>query len=258
VTDGARRWRLVRAGGDAVPASVRRFTARARRRRLRAARPWLVALGVLALAAGAWAVVFQTPLLGVSRIHVVGTRLVTPDEVRGAAGVPAGTPLARVDLDAVTRRVRALAPVERATVSRDWPDTLTVRVVERTPAAAVPAGQRFAIIDRTGVVFDSAPQRPADLPVVAVATPRPDDPTTRAALTVLAALTPELRGALVSLVAEAPTRIRLELSEGRAIIWGDATANDAKAQTVTGLLAGKSKGKVIDVSALPVVTMGER
>jgi cell division protein FtsQ len=256
VTDGApRRWRLVRARRDAVPASVRRFSARARERRVRAARPWLIGLAVLAILGGLYAVVFQTSLLGVSRLHVVGVHLLTPDDVRAAAGVQPGTPLARVDVGAVTRRVGRLAPVARATVSRDWPDALTVRVVERTPAAAVPVGPQFAIVDGTGVVFQTAPQRPAGLPVVAVASPGPDDPTTRAVLTVLGALTQELRAALVSLVAESPTRIRLELSGGRSIIWGDATASEAKAQTVTGLLTGKSKGKVIDVSALPVVTM---
>ena len=39
---GPRRWRLVRARSDAVPASVRRFNQRAQQRRMQAARPWLV------------------------------------------------------------------------------------------------------------------------------------------------------------------------------------------------------------------------
>jgi cell division protein FtsQ len=257
MTGGPRRWRLVRARGDAVPASVRRFSARARRRRMRAARPWLVALAVVALLGGAYAVLFQTPLFGVAQVRVVGVRLLAPDDVRLAAGVRTGAPLARVDLGAVTRRVGRLAPVASATVRRDWPDALTIHVVERTPVAAVPAGPVFKIVDGSGVVFDSAAARPPDLPVLAVPAPGPADQTMRDALTVLGALTPELRAALVQLVADAPSRIRLELSGGRSIIWGDASASTAKAQTVTGLLATKGKGKVIDVSALPVVTMGE-
>ena len=198
-----RRWRLVRARGEAVPPSVRLFTARARRRRWRAARPWLVALGVLSLVGGVLAVLYATPLLGVAEVRVVGARLVS--------------------------------------------------VVERVPVAAVPAGGGFAIVDGTGHVFDTVPQQPADLPVLAVPAPGPDDATTRAALAVLGSLTPQLRGQLVSVVADALTRIRLELRGGRSVIWGDATGNDAKARTVTDLLA--RKGRVIDVSALPVVTM---
>src|SRR5439155_2740194 len=99
-----RRWRLVRARGEAVPPSVRLFTARARRRRWRAARPWLVALGVLSLVGGVLAVLYATPLLGVAEVRVVGARLVSVDDVRRAAAVRPGTPLARVDIGAVARR----------------------------------------------------------------------------------------------------------------------------------------------------------
>ena len=47
---GGRNWRLVRANTDAVPSSARRFMARARQRRLRAAVPWAVAAALVLLA----------------------------------------------------------------------------------------------------------------------------------------------------------------------------------------------------------------
>ena len=248
---GTRRWRLVRARRDAVPESVRRFSARARRRRLRAARPWLVSLGTVLVLASAAGVGYATPLLGVAHVRVEGAALVTPDEVRAAAAVPAGTPLVRVDLAAVGRRVRGLAPVARATVTRSWPDTLVVRVWERTGVAAVPVDGRYAVVDVTGVAFQTVAAAPG-LPVVKVAHPGPDDATTRAALTVVAALTPELRDLLVALVADAPTRIRLDLRGGKAVIWGDATENEDKARVATSLLGRPVT--VIDVSAPDVVT----
>jgi cell division protein FtsQ len=95
-----RGWRLVLAPRDA-PQSVRRFARRARRHRLRAALPWLVALGVAALLGGAAAVVYLTPALGVGRIEVSGVSVLDPDEVRRAAEVRTGTPLPRLDLGAV-------------------------------------------------------------------------------------------------------------------------------------------------------------
>lgn len=250
-SSGTRRWRLVRARRDAVPESVRRFSARARRRRLRAARPWLAFLGTVLVLASAGAIVYATPLLGVAHIRVEGATLVTPDEVRAAAAVAPGTPLARVDVAAVGRRVGGLPPVARATVTRSWPDTLVVRVVERTGVAAVPVGGRYAVVDATGVVFRTVAAAP-DLPVVKLARPGPDDATTRAALTVVAALTPQLRDLLVAVVADAPTRIRLDLRGGRAIIWGDATENEDKARVATSLLGRPVT--VIDVSAPDVVT----
>lgn len=243
----------MRARRDAVPASVRRFSARARRRRLDAARPWLIALAALTLVAAVAGLFYVTPLFGVSRIRIEGAAVATPEEIRAAADVPDGTPLPRVDLDAVRRRVAALPPVATATVSRSWPHDLVIRVEERVPFAAVPVGEGYGIVDAEGVLFRTLPARPAELPLVRIAAPGRDDPTTRAALVVLGALDGALRESLAVLVAEAPTRIRLELRDGRQVIWGDSTENEAKARVATSLLA--RPGTVIDVSAPDVVTV---
>src|SRR3954469_22399943 len=102
MTDGGgRNWRLVRADTDAVPPSVRRFMARARQRRLRAALPWAVALGVLLVLGGLTWMIYGTPVLGVRDVRVVGAQLLPPEQVRAAVRVPADEPLARVDLDDV-------------------------------------------------------------------------------------------------------------------------------------------------------------
>jgi cell division protein FtsQ len=244
---------LVRARRDAVPASVRRFTARARQRRLRAAVPWLAGLAVLAVLAALAAVVYATPLLGVRKVAVAGVDVLDPAEVRAAAAVRRGTPLARVDLDAVGRRVGRLPAVRTATVARVWPSTLLVRVTERVAVAVVAEPAGFGVVDAAGVRFAAVPTRPAGLPLLKLSSPTPTDPTTRAALSVLAALTPQLRERMLVLSAEAPTRIRLELAGGREIIWGDATENDTKARVATSLL--NRPGKVIDVSAPNVVTV---
>ncbi|MGC1213182.1 MAG: FtsQ-type POTRA domain-containing protein [Micromonospora sp.] len=248
----ARRWQLVRANTDAVPPSTRRFMARARQRRMRAALPWAVAAGVLALAGlVAWAVL-GTGLFGVREVRVVGGKLVTAVEVRDAAAVPDQEPLARVDLAATARRVGRLAPVERAYVSRDWPGTLVIRVVERTAVAAVPQGQQFAVIDRSGVVFRTVPRAPDGLPLVQVGRPGPDDPGTRAGLQVLAALTPQLRAELVGVDVAGLARITLKLRGDREVIWGDATRGDDKSRVATALLGRDAE--TIDVSAPDVVT----
>jgi cell division protein FtsQ len=246
-------WRLVRAGDDAVPDSARRFAARSRRRRLRTAAPWLAALAVLALLGGLTAVVYATSVFGVRKIRVQGASVASVAEVRAAAAVRSGTPLARVDLDGVARRVTEVPAVRAATVTRVWPDTLLIRVVERTAVAAVPADGRFLLVDGDGVAYTSQPARPANLPLVKLAAPDSRDPTTRAALTVLASLSPRLRELLVELVAESPTRIRLVLPDERTIVWGDATENDAKVRVIASLL--DSPAKVIDVSAPSVVTL---
>jgi cell division protein FtsQ len=250
-----RNWRLVRADTDAVPSSVRRFMARARQRRLRAVLPWAVGAGVVLVVGVLVWTVFGTAVLGVRRVEVVGTAVLTPLQVEEAAAVRMRMPLARVDVDAVRDRVQALPVVDRATVSRSWPATLTVEVVERTPVAAIAAtgGKQFTLIDGEGVAYRTVTRKPAGLPRAVLATPGPADGNTRAALTVLTALTPELREQLETISVEAPARIKLRLRSDRTVIWGDDTAGETKAQVATALL--RRKGDTIDVSAPSVVTI---
>ncbi len=258
---GRRRWRLVRADPDAVPYSVRRFTERARRRRMRAAGPGALIGAVAALAALAGWGVYGTSLLGVGEVRVTGVGVLTADQVREAAGVRDGTPLARVDLSAVRGRVARLAPVERVTVSRDWPHAIVVAVTERTAVAVVPQEKKFLLVDGAGVIFDTATARPGGLPSVEVKSPA----DAAAGVQALAVLTPQLRAALVSIRVDGPASIRLELTGGREVIWGDATRGEDKAKVATALLghgesftvggSGGGRGKVLDVSALDVVTI---
>ncbi|MGC4895899.1 cell division protein FtsQ/DivIB [Micromonospora sp. DT31] len=247
-----RRWQLVRAGADAVPPSTRRFMARARQRRMRAALPWAVTAGVLVVAGLVAWTVLGTGLFGVREVRVVGARLVTPVEVRDAAAVADNAPLARVDLAGTARRVGTLAPVARATVEREWPSTLVIRVVERVPVAVVPQGAGFAVVDGAGVVFQRLEQAPGGLPVVRVGRPGPDDPGTRAGLAVLTALSPKLRAELVAVDVAGLARITVLLRGEREIFWGDASRGADKSTVATALLARRADR--IDVSAPDVVT----
>ncbi|OLB65764.1 MAG: hypothetical protein AUI10_05465 [Actinobacteria bacterium 13_2_20CM_2_72_6] len=250
---GPRSWRLVRARRDAVPASVRRFNQRAQERRWRAARPWLVGAAGLGLAGLLGWLVYGTPLLGVRHVTVHGTGVLSPEEVRAAAGIRDGMPLASLDLSAVRHRVAALPPVRVATVERDWPSTIVIAVTERVGIAAVRrADHRFDLVDDSGVAFHTVPADPG-LPALQLPAPAPGDPTTKAALQVLGALTPELRAQLVTLVADSPARIRLDLHGDRKVIWGDATENGDKALAATRLLS--YPGSVIDVSSPQFVTI---
>ncbi|GAA4218816.1 cell division protein FtsQ/DivIB [Actinocatenispora rupis] len=255
VTDAARprrRWRLVLARRPDLPALVRRLFARARRHRSRV----LLALGagVLAVAVviAALVVVYQTSAFAVRDVRVDGSRALAAD-VRTAAAVPPGTPLADVDLAATARRVRTLPPVRTAVVSREWPHTVVVTVTERTPAAAVPQGHTVRLVDATGVVFRTVASAPRGLPTIQVAHPGPADDSTRAALTVLAALTPKLRADLRRIEVPRPTRVTLRLSDGRSVVWGDASRSDRKAAAATALLS--QDGSTIDVSAPDLVTV---
>ncbi|MFI5914994.1 cell division protein FtsQ/DivIB [Dactylosporangium sp. NPDC051541] len=242
-----RGWRLVLAPRDA-PRSVRLFAQAARRHRLRVLVPWLVALGLVVILGGAAAVVYLTPALGVERIEVSGISVLDPAAVRAAAGVRDGTPLPRVDIAAVERRVRAqLKPVKTVQAQADYPHALTIAVQERTAVAVVPKVGGYTLLDADGVAYLPVDVAPPGLPAVRIAQPEPGDDTTQSALTVLATLSPPIRTQMVALVAESPTRIKLELTENRLVVWGDDTQNAAKVRILERTAI--EPGRTLDISA---------
>ncbi|GGK26031.1 hypothetical protein GCM10010124_18230 [Pilimelia terevasa] len=247
-----RRWRLARTRTGPVPPSVRRFSERARRRRLRAAAPWAAGLAVLGLAGAGWWVVRDTGLFAVRAVQVSGTSLLTPFEVTAAAEVDLGTPLARVDTVGVRRRVAALPVVGSVEVERDWPRTVRVRVHERTPVAAVPRGQQYLWLDAAGVAFHSDGQPPG-VPLVKLAAPGPEDPATRGALRVLAAMPAALADRVRELVVASSARITLAMRDGRTVVWGDSADSETKARLALGLL--ENAERTIDVSSVDVVSL---
>jgi len=72
-----------------------------------------------------------------------------------------------VDVDAIRQRLLGYGWVKDARVSRRLPDTLTIDIVERQPAALWQYRDRLALIDADGVVIDrvSVTQMP-DLPLL--------------------------------------------------------------------------------------------
>jgi cell division protein FtsQ len=275
IDPGTRRWRLVRATATAIPPSVRRFNARARARRWRSARQLVVIAAVLVVAAGLAYVGYGTSLLGVSHIEIRGAGFVSATDIRTAAALRPGEPFLGVDTGAVARRVQGLVGVAHADVSRHLPSTVVIDVRLRTPVAAVPVTPSsvpatgsetptskqptsktptsYRLVDASGVAFRTVGSVPPGVVVVDVTNPGPDDPSTVGALAVLASLPTALRDKVDHISARTQVEIQLLLTDGREIVWGDATDNAAKARVASSLL-GRS-GKVIDVSAPNVVTV---
>ena len=223
---------------------------RARRRVLLRRGGWVLA-GVLPFALAAW-VLLGSSWLVVDKVVVTGEARVTSAQVLAAAQVRIGTPLARVDTGAVAARVRALGPVASVRVSRSWPGTLRVVVVEREPVVAVGHGTAWALYDATGTRLGSATAVPNGLAQLQVAHPGPEDAATRAALAVLQGLPPALRAQVATVRASSPEQVGLVLRDRRQVVWGGVSDARAKATALVALL--KLPGRVYDVSSPTVVT----
>lgn len=212
-----------------------------------------VAVAVVVLAAAIWVVGF-TGVLGVRTVSVTGVgRVLTVDQVRTAAAVPDGQPLARVDTGAVADRVRALAGVSRVAVSRSWPGTLRIAVTERRGVAVVRRDNVGWLVDGTGVVFQRHPAGRRTLPLLEVPTVAPGDPATVAALAALTALPAEVAKQVTSVKAPTPDSVTLILTKGRTVLWGGAEQAGAKAAVITALL--RRPGTRYDISTPSVVTV---
>ncbi|WP_440097831.1 cell division protein FtsQ/DivIB [Streptosporangium sp. H16] len=210
----------------------------------------LLTVGVVGIAA--W-LVFFSPVLGVRDIQVVGNAGLSAEQIRRAAEVAADTPLATVDVAEVEGRVGRIPQVESVTVSRGWPGTLRVEVVEREPVAVVPVGERSALMDRHGVVTEVKDAAPPALPVLRVSRPGPADPATAAALTVITALPENLARKVAEVLAPSAETVSLRLKDGRAIVWGGGDRPADKARILVTLL--KRPADTYDVSSPDVVTV---
>lgn len=121
------------------------------RRRLR----WVVVVGVLLAVVLGAAGALVSPALDVDRVQVDGVYRTSPEQVREAAGIDVGAPLASVDEAGAAAGVAALPWVADADVRRRWPGTVVVEVRERVPVAVVAtASGGTAVVDGAGWVVE--------------------------------------------------------------------------------------------------------
>lgn len=233
-----------RTGSSARPSLPEQLAQRRRSgRRLRRA---ALALALVVVLLGAGWVVYVSRVLDTRTVTVAGTRELVPDQVERVAAVPPGLPLARQDLDAIARRATTLPEVSSARVTRDWPHTVHVAVVEREPLLGVARPDGILLVDREGVGFATRTALPDGVVRADV------DPDNRPLLlqlgSVALALPTEVRADVASIAAAGRDDIVLRLDSGVTVSWGDASESPLKAQVVTALLERRPKTS-IDVSS---------
>ncbi len=206
------------------------------------------------LLCGAVYAVFFSPVLGVKAVTITGAPDAVAGKVQAAVDVPNGTPLARVDLDGVASRVEAIPEVAAVEVARGWPDTLTVTVTPRVPVAVTSANGRFYLLDDSGDPYLAVDAPPAGLINVQLVAPGAGDPSTIAALTVAAALTPDFRVQVASISARTAFDVEVTMADGRKIIWGEATDSAKKMQILPALLVAHD-GNEYDITDPTLVSV---
>lgn len=232
------------------------------RRRLRFL---LVALGLVALAVGAWGLT-RTPLLDLDHVRIEGVTSADAGQVAATVGLETGTAMFDLDLGAVERDLTALPWVRSASAVREWPGTVRVTVESREPVAVVGllGGGPSFLADREGVLIRAtgaevalprvsvAPSvglgeiDTAALPGIAVAIALPDD------------LTPWVEAVTI---AGKPVDLGLDLVGSAVVHLGAGDFVDDKLSAVRAVLEGTDLScvDVIDVAVadLPTITRDE-
>lgn len=243
--------RFRRAPQDPEETTRKRFARRQWTRRWSRLRYVAVGVGLtLLVGLGVWLVLFSS-VLAVKGSEIEGTRLLSDDQVRQAAGVPSGRPLSRVDVDEMTAGLEELPEVASADVSRKWPDKVLIKVEERVSIGVVEVDGTFRGLDETGFVFRELRARPPALPLIKVdgdtdAEIGSTDEVLEEGAAVIAALPRPVARGIEHVELTTVDRISLHLRDGRTVEWGSADQSEDKAAVLAVLL--KQDAEVYDVS----------
>jgi Cell division septal protein len=104
----------------------------------------------------------------VKTIEIIGTTHTPRSAIDAVTRQYIGVNLFKIDIGRLRRDLRGLGWVKRIEAEKKLPDTLRIRIVERTPSALVAIGGRIAYVDEDGVPFaDLSPSAgDSDLPLI--------------------------------------------------------------------------------------------
>ncbi len=123
---------------------------------------WLVGVVVLLL------IVARSPLFDLDQIETNGLAHTDFDDLMTVAALDVGEPMMDMDVATAEVAIARLPWVFTVDVTRHWPGTISIDIVERQAAAALPAAVGYALVDRFGQVLERVAIVPSGLPVVMV------------------------------------------------------------------------------------------
>ena len=115
-----------------------------------------------------------SPRFAVQTVSVVGLNRVEQKHVLGQAGMEAAANVFSVDLEEVRQRVEGLKWVRFATVQRLLPDTIAIKIVERTPVGLARIRGEIFQFDAEAELLNRDRGAGADFPILHGLTDEPE------------------------------------------------------------------------------------
>lgn len=133
-----------------------------------------VVVGIVVILTAALAVLASS-LFGVEDVRISGAVYTDPAALQAIVDDLDGEPILLVDSEDIERRLEAIAWVERAVVTTDFPHRVDIDIRERSPLATFAGSDgRFRVIDRDGRVLAILDSRPVDYMEITGAAPDTD------------------------------------------------------------------------------------
>jgi cell division protein FtsQ len=127
----------------------------------------LVVAASIGVAWGARRYINESPRFAVRTVLIDGNHRRTPQQIAERGGVAVGKNIFALDLAQAGALITQDPWVEKATVTRKLPSTISISVVEREAAAMVNIGGELYLATRDGDLFKKMGQEdPVDLPVI--------------------------------------------------------------------------------------------
>lgn len=187
----------------------------------------------------------RSPFFFAHEIEVRGASHVARADVLRIAAITSTTNVFTFDAGAAEARLERDPWIAGATITKDLPSRLVVEIDERVAVAVVESGGVPRLVADDGALLEAAlPRVSAGLPVIAFTDPQgieaPD--AVGGAARAIAAMAPTLRHRIDGVSILADGQLRVELSSGAEVAYGEAVELPEKAMALRALLdyaAGK-------------------
>lgn len=104
----------------------------------------------------------------INAIEVEGNVNYTAEQIIESSGLSTGTNIFKVKTGKAEDSIEADPHISKAEISRDLPKTLHITVEERLPAAQIPYGEEFVVIDASGYILSVGEAAPGAAQLVGV------------------------------------------------------------------------------------------
>lgn len=197
-----------------------------------------------------------SPLFRARTLNVEGGGKLGSSQILHLAQVDTNTNLLWLSGAAVSARLTASPWVKSATVSKSYPSTLTISVVERSAVAAVRSGDSWVSVAADGTGLEMNDKLPVGLPqIVGAAGPAIGHAAaeTTPAATAAGVMNTTTRSQVERIVIAADGTLRLSLAAGGRVDYGPPTALKEKADALSGILTwaleNHSRIRTVDLTA---------